>query len=113
MIEYIWDIRDMKNNVADGGVFEAHWVCAGLRSKTDAQGQEHTYEISNRGTCTFNPTPTDASFTPLANLTKEQVLGWVWQTVDKAAVEQEIADGLEATYFNNPVDMTLPWASST
>ncbi len=62
MIEYIWDIRDMKNNVADGGVFEAHWVCAGLRSKTDAQGQEHTYEISNRGTCTFNPTPTDASY---------------------------------------------------
>jgi hypothetical protein len=52
------------------------------------------------------------SFTPYANLTQDQVLGWIWASgVDKdateAAVEQQIQNQINPPIVTPP----LPWAS--
>lgn len=64
--------------------------------------------------------PPSGNFVPFADLTEDQVLGWVWAAVDKAAVEeratreaQELArklavlekDGKEPS----AVSMGMPW----
>jgi hypothetical protein len=65
-------------------VFTVHWTCSG----TDG-----TYNGNVYSTCSV-PAPTD-SFTPFADLTKDQVLGWIWangvdQTATEAAVQTQI-----------------------
>ena len=112
MVDFMWRILNMKNNSSNGGVFEVEGVCSGVRSKVDAQNQTHTYELSERKISLFSPDPENQSFTSLSDLTEEQVLQWVWTTVDKSTVEQMIADDLQATYFNESVDYTIPWASA-
>ena len=80
-------------------VIVCHWTCAG----TDG-----TYNASIYSTCSV-PTPS-GSFTPYADLTQEQVLGWIWangvdKTATEAAVEQQLAN------LQNPpvVSPALPW----
>ena len=83
-------------------VIVCHWTCAG----TDG-----TYNASIYSTCSV-PSPT-GSFTPYADLTQSQVLGWVWANgVDKdsteAAVEAQLAN------LQNPPVVTpaLPWSAA-
>ena len=45
-------------------------------------------------------------------LTEEQVLGWVWQTVDKTAIEQRLEQDIQTTYFDDTIDGTIPWVES-
>jgi len=82
-------------------VFTVHWTCAG----TDG-----TYNASIYSTCSF-PQP-EGSFTPYADLTQAQVLGWCWangvdQTATEAAVNQQIQNQI------NPPVVTpaLPWVA--
>jgi hypothetical protein len=82
-------------------VITAHWTCSG----TDG-----TYSASVYSTCSFSPP--EGTFTPYADLTQEQVLGWCWangvdQTATEAAVEQQLANQI------NPPVVTpaLPWAA--
>ena len=78
-----------------------------------AQGQcngvDGDYSGSVYSTCSF--AVVQGAFTPYADLTQDQVLGWIWANgVDKAAteaaVEQQIANA------KNPpiVSPALPWA---
>jgi hypothetical protein len=56
------------------------------------------------------PTPTGTTFTPYADLTQEQVLGWVWDNgVDKDATEAAVQQQID--YQINPPVVTppLPW----
>lgn len=80
-------------------VFTVHWTCAGV---------DGTYNASIYSTCSV-PTP-EGAFTPYAQLTQDQVLGWVWangvdKTATEAAVEQQIQNQI------NPPVVTpaLPW----
>jgi hypothetical protein len=82
-------------------VITAHWTCSG----TDG-----TYSASVYSTCSF--APPEGTFTPYADLTQEQVLGWCYangvdQTATEAAVEQQIQNQI------NPPVVTpaLPWAT--
>ena len=99
----------MRNISTTGGVFEVTWYCSVTRSKRDAQDQEHTYEMMDHGVAEFTPVPDDQSFTSLSDLTEEQVLGWVWQTVDKNAIEQRLEQDIQTTYFDDTIDSTIPW----
>jgi len=73
-----WDVADLayypahdgKNNV----VFEVPWICSGTEEKDDK-----TYSSSARGT-TMIEYDKDASFTAFDDLTKDQILGWIWKT---------------------------------
>jgi len=82
-------------------VVTAHWQCTGVDG--DYTGQVYS-------TTSF-PVTQGSSFTPYADLTQDQVLGWVWANgVDKdateAAVEQQIQNQINPPIVAPP----LPWA---
>jgi hypothetical protein len=90
-----WNISQLDRKTADGFVTTAHWTV----SATDGDYSAYSY-----GACGFDGELT----TPYESLTKEQVLEWVWQTVDKDAYEASLAAQIEAQ--KNPVSATgVPW----
>ena len=82
-----------------------HWDC------TDTQtidGKEYTGRVYS--TCTL-PTPTDA-FTPYADVSKQQVLDWIWANgVDKDATEAAVDAQIQAQAHPVVVTPPLPWVA--
>jgi hypothetical protein len=98
------DCKVSEDNLSDV-VFNVHWRC----SATEVDGDK-TYSASVYSTCSV-PGP-GTPFTPYADLTQEQVLGWIWANgVDKAATEAAVQQQIELQ--KNPVTITppLPWAA--
>jgi hypothetical protein len=94
-MEITWSISQLDRKTADGFVTTAHWRCDAV---------DGDFSASSYGTCGFDGELT----TPYEDLTKEQVLEWVWQTVDKDAYEASLASQIEAQ--KNPVSATgVPW----
>jgi hypothetical protein len=83
-------------------VVTAHWQCNGV---------DGNYNGSVYSTCSFAVVE-GTSFTPYADLTQAQVLGWVWANgVDKTATEAAVEQQIE-TQKNPPiVAPPLPWVS--
>ena len=79
-----------------------HWQCNGVDGE---------YNGSVYSTCSF-PVVEGTSFTPYADLTQAQVLGWIWANgVDKTATEAAVEQQVE-TQKNPPiVNPPLPWVS--
>ena len=49
-------------------------------------------------------------FTPFADLTKDQVLGWVWESVDKNETEASVQKSID-NQINPPIiQPDLPWS---
>jgi len=100
-----WTVTAMDCYPKEGGntdvMFTVHWTCSG----TDG-----TYNASVYSTCGVL-TPS-GSFTPDADLTQDQVLGWIWANgVDKTATEAAVAQQI-ANQVNPPVvTPALPWAA--
>lgn len=83
-------------------VVTAHWSC---------NGTDGTYNGSVYSTTSF--TYTGGAFVPYADLTQEQVLGWIWangvdQTATEAAVDQQIQNQINPPVVTPP----LPWATA-
>jgi len=102
---YTWSVTAMNCYPDAEGqsdvVFTVHWTCAG----TDG-----TYNGSVYSTCSV-PAPT-GSFTPYADLTQDQVLGWIWADgVDKDATEATVAQQIQNQVNPPVVTPALPWAS--
>jgi hypothetical protein len=90
-----WNIAQLDRKTADGFVYTAHWTV----SATDG-----AYSASSYGSCGFD----GELITPYEDLTKEQVLGWVWEKVNKEETEASLASQIEAQ--KNPVTATgVPW----
>jgi hypothetical protein len=92
-----WTISQLDHQTSDGFVTTAHW---------QATAVDGDYSASTYATCSWSDgTPTIA----YADLTQEQVLGWVWTNgVDKDAVEASLAAQIEAK--KNPTTATgVPW----
>jgi hypothetical protein len=83
-------------------VFTVHWTCSG----TDG-----TYNGSVYSTCAVTYTA-GSPFTPYAQLTQDQVLGWIWAGgVDKTATEAAIQANID-NQINPPIiQPPLPWAT--
>jgi hypothetical protein len=83
-------------------VVTAHWQCTGVDG--DYTGQVYS-------TASFAVVQGEA-FTPYADLTQDQVLGWVWANgVDKAATEAAVQQQID-NQINPPiVAPPLPWAA--
>ena len=106
--EFVWAVTNLDCKVQEDGlsdvVYNAHWRV----SKTEVDGDK-TYSASVYSTCSL-PSPDPESFTPYADLTQEQVLGWIWANgVDKAATEAAVAQQIYLQ--KNPVVVSppLPW----
>ena len=95
-ITYTWKIPTLDSNTADGFVTTAHWTATAV----DGEHSASVYATVSwaEGTPTI----------PYADLTEATVLGWVWESVDKAATEASLAAQIEL--LKNPVKATgTPW----
>ena len=106
MITYTWNISQLNcvPQAPEGAdyVVTAHW---------NLSGTDGTYSGSVYGTCGFAVVQGE-SFTPYADLTQDQVLGWCWSNgVDKDSAEAAVAQQIE-NQINPPiVSPPLPWAA--
>lgn len=84
-------------------VFTVHWTCSGTQD---------TYSSSVYSTCSV-PAPSGSSFTPYADLTQAQVLGWIWTNgVDQAATEAAVQTQINNQINPPVVTPALPWAAA-
>jgi len=82
-------------------VFTVHWTCSG----TDG-----TYNASIYSTCSFSPP--EGTFTPYAELTQAQVLGWCWANgVDQTATEAAVDAQIQSLINPPVVTPALPWVA--
>jgi hypothetical protein len=81
-------------------VFNVHWSCSGV------DGQ---YSFSIINTCQVEFT--GGAYTPFEQLTKEQVLGWIWSNgVDKATVEAAVEQRIQEQINPPVVTKHVPWS---
>jgi len=90
-----WNIVQLDRNTVDGFVTTAHWICTAI---------DGDYSASSYGSVGFSGELT----TPYAELTKEQVLDWVWEQINKNEIEASLTAQINAQ--KNPVSATgVPW----
>jgi hypothetical protein len=96
-MEFTWNVVEMNRNTDGGFVTTVHYTV----NAVDGEFTASTY-----GTVGY--TQEDKSYTPFADLTKEQVIGWVKDSLGKDTVETSLAAQIEAQ--KNPVQESgLPW----
>jgi len=84
-------------------VLSAGWRCTGVDGE---------FSASAYGSVTFPQPEEGGSYTPYADLTEEQVLGWVWENgVDKDATEASVAGQVEALVNPSVITPPLPWGN--
>jgi hypothetical protein len=94
-----WSIVNLDRNTSDGFVTTAHW---------------YAYAVDGEHSASAYATVSWAEGTPTIayeNLTEATVLGWVWESVDKASTESALAAQIELK--KNPVKATgKPWGEA-
>lgn len=109
-ISMTWTVNAMDCYPQENGnadvVFVVHWTCSGQQVSGD-----NTYTGSVYSTCSIPYT--SGTFTPYAQLTEQQVLGWVWANgVDKVATEAAVQAQIN-NQINPPViTPPLPWSQA-
>ena len=97
-MNYTWNVVQMDRQVADGFVTTVHYNV----SAVDGEVTASTY-----GTVGF--TKEEMEYVPFEQLTSEQVIGWVQDSLGKDTVEESLTAQIEAQ--KNPVQETgLPWS---
>ena len=92
------DVRPQEAQYTDV-VVTAHWTCSGVDGE---------YNGSVYSTCSF-PMP-EGQFTPYADLTQDQVLGWCWENgVDKDSAEAAVQQQIENAKNPPIISPQLPW----
>lgn len=95
-----WTISQLDRRTSDGFVTTAHWRATAV---------DGDYTASVYATCGWaDGQPT----IPYADLTEQEVLGWVWADgVDKAATEAALTAQIEAQ--KNPTSAAgVPWGQA-
>jgi hypothetical protein len=91
-----WNISTLDRDVATGYVTCAHWQC---------NATEGEFSASAYSTCGWPEGTPEIAY---ADLTKEDVLEWVWESVDKTATEASLAAQIEL--LKNPIQASgTPW----
>ena len=98
-----WTISTLERNTSDDGVVVAHW-----RAGDSETVGEVTHSGSSYGTCGFTPDSTAEGYTPYADITEAQAIGWVKADVDADAIEESIAAQIEASKAP-AVAVGTPW----
>lgn len=108
-IQYLWNILSMSCKPLEGGqqevVIDALWQCIGI-----AQNGQDQVSAAVGGNTKFTYTQGEP-FTPYDQLTQQQVLGWVWQQVNQADVEAEVAGKIAVQIAPPVVTPPLPWSN--
>lgn len=91
-----WNVSQLDSKTSDGFVTTAHWQCTAV---------DEDYSASVYAACSWSEGEPVIAYN---SLTKEQVLSWIWESVDKEATEAAVAAQIEAQ--KNPVTVTgVPW----
>jgi L-aminopeptidase/D-esterase-like protein len=91
-----WTISQLDRKTSDGFVTTAHW-------RATAVDGDHSASVYS--TCSWAD---DEVTIPYEDLTEQDVLDWVWVSVDKAATEAALAAQIAAQ--KNPVTAAgVPW----
>lgn len=94
-----WTISTLERTTADGGVTVAHWRV----SEVDGD-----YSASSYGTVGFTPDASAEGFIAYGVLVEDTVLGWVWEQLDKDAIEASLTANIEEQ--KNPTTADgVPW----
>jgi hypothetical protein len=94
------DCKVSEDNLSDV-VYLVHWRVSAT---------EDGYSASVYSTCSL-PAPDPANFIAYADLTKEEVLNWIWANgVDKDATEAAVAQQIENQKNPPVIAPALPWA---
>ena len=101
---YTWTIENMATQLQldsySDVVIEVGWSCTGT---------DDTYYAIVPG-LTRVTFAGGSDFTPYADLTQDQVLGWIWTAgVDKVNVELDLASQIELQVNPPVVVLPLPW----
>jgi hypothetical protein len=92
----VWNISQLDRQTSDGFVTTAHW---------QANATDGDYSASVYNTCSWSEGTATIAY---ADLTKDAVLAWVWESVDKDAVEDSLL--AQIAEQKAPVKATgVPW----
>ncbi len=91
----------MDRNPIDGGVIAVYWKCEAFNTETGRKWQIYD-------NIRLNPDPTSPTFIDFNSLTKDIVLNWVWDTVNKQAIEENIRVETEMVRHSE-LSPGLPW----
>ena len=96
-----WNIAQLERHLSDGAVYTAHWT-VNLQDQGESAGAYGSIGFSD-------PDPTN--FTPYDQLTQEQVIGWVKDTLGEeqvTSIETGLATQIEQKL--HPADAQgIPW----
>ena len=96
MSTIVWNISQLDRQTSDGFVNTAHW---------QATATDGDYSASIINTCSWSDGTATIAY---ADLTKDAVLAWVWESVDKDAVEASLL--AQIAEQKAPVKATgVPW----
>ena len=109
--QIVWSIADLRRLSDSGGVIEAHWSVSATQVEPPSgeEGFEKILHASAYGSVGFIPDPDAPDFVPYADLTEADVLGWVWDSVDKDAMEANLAAQI-ADQKAPKTESGLPWS---
>jgi hypothetical protein len=118
-INTAWTINKMVHKDADGGVFLVYWSCTATSDPQGDSGEIYSAVSADKLNLTYDAS--DPDFTPYADLTQSQVLGWVYnsliegdETADeaKARVEADRTAKVQEQIDRANADSTgFPWES--
>lgn len=101
MINYKWDFPAFDCRVQEDGmqnvVITVHWIYTGTN--------EDGIRVAIYGTQAVD-SPTPEAFIPYPDLSEEQIIGWMEETMDVSVMQKELASQIELIV--NPVVVTLP-----
>ena len=95
MATYTWTISQCDRELSDGGITTAYWRVNA--SQTVGTGDDAvTYTATSYGTCSFTPDPSASDYTPYADVTEAEVLGWCWAGgVDKDQIQTSLQANID------------------
>ena len=90
-----WAISQCDRELSDGGITTAHWR-VNAEQIVGTGDDAVTYTASVYSTCGFTPDPESGDYTPYADVTETEVLGWCWADgVDQEAIETALQTNID------------------
>jgi len=102
-----WTVNNMRHNDSDGGVFLVYWSCT-------AQNDSGPETATAGGKYSCTPDPSSPSYIQYADLTKDDVLGWIWADglggETKEEMQTRLVEKVDAQIVRNSTTSDgVPW----
>jgi len=109
----VWNTDWLSTSTTEINGFTSVVVTCGWRATGTETANGKEYSNSIYGTCSFPEPAAGGSFTPYAQLTQAQVVGWCWENgVNQEATEAAINSNLASQINPAVIQPPLPWAQS-